>query len=69
VKASTIDKYTEQLQQWSRELQQLEKKGRAIATREPEETRRSDEGSGAPIGEEEQSSDEDLSDKEMYEVA
>lgn len=69
MKASTIDKYTKQLEQWSRELQQLEKKGRAIATREHEQTRRSNESSSAPIGEEEPSSDEDLSDKEMYEVA
>jgi len=68
VKKSTIDKYTQQLQQWSKELQELEDRGRAIATREHEQKRGSDGATNASLEEHAQSSDEDLSDKEMFEV-
>jgi hypothetical protein len=49
-------------------LQELEDRGRAIATREHEEKSRPEQTS-ASLEEDNESSEEDMSDKEMYEVA
>jgi uncharacterized protein YoxC len=67
IKTNTIEKYTKQLQQWSKELQELENRGRSVATRENEANSSGD--LAAESDTEHHDNTDDESDKEMFEVA
>lgn len=67
IKTNTIEKYTKQLQQWSKELQELENRGRCVATRENEANNSGD--LPPEFNTEHHDNTDDESDKEMFEVA